>query len=131
MLPLWLVYLLVILVLLIDALLMIGMAAVGLFLIAYIMFNVLTHLLGIKIDRYIKGRLDRLREDAGARSQDKANAIGLAKTTYSTLYLLYKIYDIASGLIVGLIAVVLLFIGAAALAIVNLALLWLLHAYVL
>ena len=132
MLPLWLVYLLVVLLLIADALLVTGVAAVGIFLVAYIAFNIFTHLMGIKIDRYVKGRLDRLKQDAEARLKDRgAGAIRLAKTAYSTLYLLYKIYDIASGLIVGLIAVVLLFIGAAALAIVNVALLWLLHTYVL
>ncbi len=131
MLPLWLIYLLIALLLIVDVLLVLAEALVGLFLVAFVAFNVFTHILGTKIDRYIKERLDRMRRGAEAKSQQRgAGAISLAKTGYSILFIVYKIYDIASGLIVGLIAVGLLLVGAAGLAVVNIALLWLLNAYI-
>lgn len=131
MLPLWLVYLLIVLILIIDVLLVIGVFLVGVFLVAFIAFNVFTHILGMKIDRHIKERLDRMKRDAEARSQESgAKAVGLARAGYSIAFTLYKIYDIASGLIVGLIALALLLVGAAGLAVVNVALLWLFNAYI-
>jgi hypothetical protein len=130
MLPLWLVYILVVLLLTIDILLVIGVVLVGLFLVAYIAFNIVTTLIGVKIDRYIKERLDRMREEAGKKSQNMSKATGYVKTIYSLLFILYKIYDIGTGLIISLVAMVLLVIGFAGLAVVNIVLLWLLNAYV-
>jgi hypothetical protein len=130
MLPLWLVYILVVLLLTIDILLVIGVVLVGLFLVAYIAFNIATTLIGVKIDRYIKERLDRMRDEAGKKSQNMSKATGYVKTIYSILFILYKIYDIGTGLIISLVAMVLLVIGFAGLAVVNIVLLWLLNAYV-
>jgi hypothetical protein len=130
MLPLWLVYILVVLLLTIDILLVIGVVLVGLFLVAYIAFNIATTIIGVKIDRYIKERLDRMREEAGKKSQNMSKATGYVKTIYSLLFILYKIYDIGTGLIISLVALVLLVIGFAGLAVVNIVLLWLLNAYV-
>ena len=131
MLPIWLVYILIALILIIDVLLVLEVVVVGIFLIAYILFNIATALLGRKIDRYIKARLDRVKQEAELRSQNQGKVAGHVKTLYSILFILYRIYDITTGLVVALIAFVLLTLGMAGLAIANIALLWLLNAYVL
>ncbi len=131
MLPIWLVYILIALILIIDILLVLEVIVVGIFLIAYILFNIATALLGRKIDRYIKARLDRVKQEAELRSQNQGKVAGHVKTLYSILFILYRIYDITTGLVVALIAFVLLTLGMAGLAIANIALLWLLNAYVL
>jgi len=131
MLPLWLVYILIAILLILDLLLVLEVVVVGLFLIAYILFNIATALLGRKIDRYIKARLDRVKQEAELRSQNQGKVAGHVKTLYSILFILYRIYDITTGLVVALIAFVLLTLGIAGLAIVNIALFWLLNGYVL
>jgi hypothetical protein len=131
MLPLWLVYILIVLILIIDLLLVLEVVVVGVFLIVYILFNIATALLGRKIDRYIKERLDRMKQEAAAKSENMGKATGHVKTVYSLLFTLYRIYDIGSALVIGFIAFVLLALGFAGLAIVNVVLLWLLNAYVL
>jgi hypothetical protein len=131
MLPIWLVYILIALILIIDLLLVIEVVVVGIFLIAYILFNIATAILGRKIDRYIKERLDRMKQEAGTKSENMGKATGHVKTVYSLLFTLYRIYDIGSALVIGFIAFVLLVLGLAGLAFVNVALLWLLNAYVL
>ncbi len=131
MLPLWLIYLLIALLLIVDVLLVLAEALVGLFLVAFVAFNVFTHILGTKIDRYIKERLDRMRRGAEAKSQQRgAGAISLAKTGYSILFIVYKIYDVTTGVLVTVVALAMLIIGMAGLAVVNIALLWLLNAYI-
>lgn len=131
MLPLWLVYILIAIVLIIDLLLVLEVVIVGVFLIAYILFNIATALLGRKIDRYIKARLDRMKQEAETKSENMGKATGHVKTAYSLLFTLYRIYDIGTSLIIAFIAFVLLALGFAGLAIVNVVLLWLLNAYVL
>jgi hypothetical protein len=130
MLPLWLVYLLIVLILMLDVLLVIEVVAVGVFLVAYILFNIATAFLGRKIDRYIKERLDRMRQEAATKSENMGKATGHVKTVYSLLFLLYRIYDVTTSLVIGFIAFVLLVLGFAGLAVVNVALLWLLNAYI-
>jgi hypothetical protein len=131
MFPLWLVYLLIALILIIDLLLVLEVVLVGVFLIAYIAFNIVTALVGRKIDRYIQEKLDRMKLEAETKSENLGKATGHLKMVYRILYALYRIYDITSGLVVALIAIVLLTLGMAALAIVNIALLWLLNVYVI
>ena len=131
MLPIWLVYILIALILIIDLLLVLEVVVVGIFLIAYILFNIATAILGRKIDRYIKERLDRMKQEAETKSENLGKATGHAKTVYSLLFTLYRIYDIGSALVLGFIAFVLLVLGFAGLAFVNVALLWLLNAYVI
>jgi hypothetical protein len=131
MLPLWLVYILIVLLLVLDILFLLEVVVVGVFLIAYILFNIATAILGRKIDRYIKARLDRMRQEAEAKSQERGKAYGHVKSVYSGAFLLYRIYDIISSVVIGLIAFVLLVLGFAALAVVNIALFWLFNAYIL
>jgi hypothetical protein len=131
MLPLWLVYILIALILIIDLLLVLEVVVVGVFLIAYILFNIATALLGRKIDRYIKDRLDRMKQEAETKSENMGKATGHLKTVYSLLFTLYRIYDIGTSIIIAFVAFVLLTLGMVGLAIVNIALLWLLNAYVL
>lgn len=132
MLP-WLVYLLIALILIIDVLLVLEVILVGLFLVAFIAFNLATAIIGKRIDRYIRERLDRMKSDLESKPgwEGAGTATGHLKTVYRLAYALYKIYDITSGIVVGLIAFVLITLGMAGLAIVNIALLWLLNAYVL
>ena len=133
MFPIWLVYLLIALILIIDILLVLEVILVGIFLVAFIAFNIATAIIGKKIDRYIRERLDRMKSDLESRPQGKGagTATGHLKTIYRIAFTLYRIYDITSGIVVALIAFVLLTLGMAGLAIVNIALLWLLNAYVL
>jgi|AGTN01.2.fsa_nt_gi hypothetical protein len=131
MLPLWLVYILVVILVVLDVLFVAGVIVVGVFLVAYILFNIATALFGRKVDRYIKARLDRMRQEAGATSENRSKAVGHAKTVYSIAFLLYRIYDITTSLVIGFVAFVLLVLGSAGLAIVNVALFWLLNAYIL
>lgn len=126
-----LVYLLIALIIIIDILLVLEVILVGAFLIAYIAFNIVTALVGRKIDRYIKERLDRMKQEAETKSENLGRATGHLKTVYRILYTLYRIYDVTSGIVVALIAFVLITLGMAGLAIVNIALLWLLNAYVI
>lgn len=132
MLP-WLVYLLIALILIIDILLVLEVILVGVFLIAFIAFNIATAIIGKKIDRYIRERLDRMKSGLEAKPgwEGAGTATGHLKTVYRIAYTLYKIYDISSGIVVGLIAFVLLTLGLAGLAVVNIALFWLLNAYVI
>ena len=131
MFPLWLVYLLIALLLLLDVLLAIEVAVVGIFLAAYVAYNIVTALVGRKIDRYLRERMDRLKQEAEARSQSLGKAAGHAKGVYSLLFLLYRIYDAGTSLLIASVAAVLLLAGFAGLAAVNVALLLLLNAYIL
>ncbi len=133
MFPLWFVYLLIALILIIDILLVLEVILVSIFLVAFIAFNITTAIIGKRIDRYIRERLDRMKHDLESRpgGNGAGAATGHLKTIYRIAYTLYRIYDITSGIVVALIAFVLITLGMAGLAIVNIALLWLLNAYVL
>lgn len=131
MLPMWLVYMLMIVLIILDVLFVLEVAVVGVFLIAYILFNIATALLGRKINRYIAERLERARQEAALKSENRGKVAGLVKTAYSILYLAYRAYDVGTALIVALIAFALLIVGVAGLAFINIALFWLLNAYVL
>ncbi len=61
MFPIWLVYLLIALILIIDILLVLEVILVGIFLVAFIAFNIATAIIGKRIDRYIRERLDRMK----------------------------------------------------------------------
>jgi hypothetical protein len=131
MLPLWLVYILIAILIVLDILFVLEVVVVGVFIIAYIAFNIATALIGRRIDRYIKEKLDRMRKEAESTSQTKGQALGHVKNVYSLAFILYRIYDITTSLVIGLIAFVLLVLCVAGLAIVNIALLQLLTGYVL
>lgn len=131
MLPMWLIYMLIIVLIILDVLFVLEVAVVGVFLIAYILFNIATALLGRKINRYIAERLERARQEAALKSENRGKVAGLVKTAYSILYLAYRVYDVGTALIVALIAFALLIVGVAGLAFINIALFWLLNAYVL
>lgn len=130
MLPMWLVYVLIVVLIILDVLFVIEVVVVGLFLVAYILFNIATALLGRKINRYIAEKLESMKQEATLKSENRGKAAGLVKTIYSVLYLLYRVYDVGTALLISLIAFVLLVMGFAGLAIINIALFWVLNAYI-
>lgn len=130
MLPMWLVYVLIVVLIILDVLFVIEVVVVGLFLVAYILFNIATALLGRKINRYIAEKLESMKQEATLKSENRGKAASLVKTIYSVLYLLYRVYDVGTALLISLIAFVLLVMGFAGLAIINIALFWVLNAYI-
>jgi hypothetical protein len=96
MFPLWLVYLLIALILILDTLLVIEVILVSLFLVAFIAFNIATAIIGKRIDRYTRERLDRMKSDLEAKPgwEGAGTATGHLKTVYRIAFTPYKIYDI-------------------------------------
>ena len=136
MLPLWLVYLFIALILLADVLLVAGVIIVGAFLVAYIAFNVFTGFIKWLINQFIHDLLDYLKDYVDRKSQGKTSDYGkgfvdVVRFVYRAVFWAYNLFQLGIDVAISLAAVALIGLGMFALAIINLALAWLVYAYLL
>jgi hypothetical protein len=135
MIPIWLIYLLIVVILLLDVLLVIGLFAGGIFLLALVVLGILSGFVEKMVDRFIRDILDRMEQYIKSHPSGKgglaSDIAGFVKMVYSILYTLYNAFQLASGLVIGLITLGLMFLDMAVLAVLNVGLLWLLNTYVI
>jgi len=135
MLPLWLVYALIILLLLADVLLFIGLGLAGLFLIGTLAFGAFAGFIEKMIDQLIKDVLGHLRRyikaHSGPASSHASALVDVVEEIYKIVLWLYNLFQLATGGAIVLINIALLLLGAAALAAVNIILAWLVYVYFL
>lgn len=134
--PNWLVYLFIALILIADLLLIVGISIVAIFLVAYIAFNVFTGFIKMMINKLIHDLLDYLKKYAEEKSKGKTSEYGKAlvdvvKWVYRVVFWLYNIIQLGIDVAICLAAVALILLGMVTLAIINLALAWIVYAYFL
>jgi hypothetical protein len=130
--PNWLVYLFIALILIADLLLIIGIAIVAIFLVAYIAFNVFTGFIKMMINKLIHDLLDYLKKYAEEKSKGKTSEYGKAlvdvvKWVYRVVFWLYNIIQLGIDAAICLAAVALIVLGLVTLAIINLVLVWMVY----
>jgi hypothetical protein len=136
MVPLWLVYLLIALIILADAVLFAGIVVVGLFLIAYVGLNVFTGFIKLMINQLIKDILEYLKRYIESKSKGKTagyarGLVDVVKWVYTVVFWAYNVFQLALDVVVALAAVGLILIGMAALAVLNAVLAWLVYAFLI
>jgi hypothetical protein len=131
--PNWLVYLFIALIIVADLLLVAGIIIIVIFLVAYIAFNIFTGFAKLMINKLVHDLLDYLKKYAEERSKGKTSEYGKAlvevvKWVYRVVFWLYNIIQFGIDAVVCLAAVALILLGMFTLAVINLALAWLVYA---
>jgi len=125
----WLIYLLIILMIIADILLVTGIVALTIFLATILSVGLLYGFVEKKLDTMIHGEFDRIKAHAVSRSYGSAaeDAVDVAKTTYSILYRMYSLYQLALSLPPALAAVTLITLGSGMLLAINSVLVWIMY----
>ena len=110
MLPLWLVYLLIVLILTVDVLLLIGLVSAVVALIISFALGFSLHVVEQKIEEYLREFL---------------RGSGLEKYVFPLLHIIFGFLSIAKSLPATLVAIVYILLSSMALIAINAALAWL------